>query len=178
LPPGPTPPLWPLWVAISLSVLASLLDILVRKHPSVRWLSYADWTFSIAGGLYYFMIVYRLTKVMESQPQWWGSYSPIGVVLRLFVPLYNLWVLYYWTKEIGRYLDWRLNRSSDPGLKTFLGLVLMGIVSAFGDAGSIIGGIGMSAAFYFLYIPLRSMLNRNPPIQSTFGRGDMALGLN
>jgi len=178
-PAGPVVARWlpPLWVAMVMSLAMSVTDILARKHPATRWLEFADAVVSLAFGVYFFTIVWRLTKVLESLPEWWGSYSPTGVVLRLLVPIYNLWVLYYWAKEIGRYLDWRLNRSSGTEVKFFTGFIVMVVVSCLGDVGSIVGGTGIMGLFYLFYVPLRRVLGENPPVNSRFGRGDLSLGI-
>ena len=124
--------------------------------------------------VYYFMIQYRLTRVLEDEPGWWGSYTPAGIVWRQFVPIYGIYVLYQWTKEVGGYIEWRLGRSFHGGPLTFVGLLVGACLLGGRLRWEVAGQIIVFASFLFFYRALGVALllpapGERMPLRGTLG---------
>jgi hypothetical protein len=65
---------------------------------------------SFVGGVYWFVCVHRYHVVMNQIPGWKHPISPGRAVGFHFIPFYNLYWIFKWPKEIGIFVNGRLQR--------------------------------------------------------------------
>ena len=167
--------LHPVWPGLLLVVVACSFDVLMKG--SSRWLLLWQicWLVTVTiTGVYGFMIQYRIAQVLEQEPGWWGSYTPFGIVWRQLIPIYGLFVVYRWTKEIGSYLEWRLGRPFRGGLWAFLTFLAGVLMQGESPLWSLVGGLLTFVSFLFLYGPMRVAFTGAAPDRS-LSRGTVGM---
>ena len=92
-----------------------------------------------AGVMYWMVCVYKIHKVLRELTHGAYPFSPIGAVLRHFVPFFNIYWLFKWPMELSQYLGRRVPMISG----SLIGLLLL--CSMFLRLFD--GGIGMAMTF-------------------------------
>jgi hypothetical protein len=164
----------PVWVGLVLAVVGFFLyafSAIGADAEKAKGLA-AFWALPV--WIYYFMIIHRIIRVLDTQPGWSAEYTPAAAIWKQFIPFYGLYFLYQWPSDVESYINWRLGRESRVGLWTFLGLIT-GILLGYADA--FVGGLVMMASFYVLYVPLRQALATAPPSDAPAPGYDGTLGL-
>jgi hypothetical protein len=64
---------------------------------------------SFVGGVYWFVCIYRYHVILAAVPGWKHPISPARAVGFHFIPIYNLYWVFKWPKEIARFVNVRLH---------------------------------------------------------------------
>ena len=164
----------PVWVGLALTVVGFFLFALLAQSADAETARGLATLFGLPALIYYFMIVHRIIRVLDTQPGWSGEYTPAAAVWKQFIPFYGLYFLYEWPGDVESYINWRLGRESRVGLWTFLGLIT-GFLLRFFD--SFVGLMVIMASLYILYVPLRKALATAPPMDAPAPGYNGTLGL-
>jgi hypothetical protein len=118
------------WIGYLLSVAAFLaMLVAVGTHAEVKsgplfipplYL----FLISFVSFVYWLVCVHKLHLVLAQAPGWKHPISPARAVWFHFIPIYSLYWLYKWPRELGKYVNWRLQRAAikpeRAGLYVFL----------------------------------------------------------
>jgi Domain of unknown function (DUF4328) len=63
---------------------------------------------SFVGGVYWFVCIYRYHVILANVPGWKHPISPARAVGFHFIPIYNLYWIFKWPKEIAKFVNERL----------------------------------------------------------------------
>ena len=162
--PGRAPLLLPLrvgyWLA-ALSIASGLLSRRLTSTTAGRLVLVTVGLLAVAWFVFYLRLLHRTTRVLEEQPLWWGRYSAAGIVWRQFIPFYNVYALWHWTRTAGEYVGWRLGQESKAGELAFW-CIAPGLLLFFSDEAPLpVAALGMllvMLGFEFLYGPVRRAL--------------------
>ena len=91
---------------------------------------------SFIGFVYWFVCIYQIHVVLARVPGWKHPISPGRAVGFHFIPVYFLYWLFKWPKEIAVFVNWRLGRkvmrSVGMGIAFLLALVMRFLDPGFG----------------------------------------------
>jgi uncharacterized membrane protein YfcA len=164
----------PLWVGILLTIGGFFLfafDAPLTDAETVRGLEFLC---SLPALVFYFMVVHRIIRVLDEQPGWSVKYTPAAAVWKHFIPLYGIYFLSVWPRDVESYINWRLGRESRVGLWTFAGL-LIGFLLRFADM--FLGMLVIMASLYILYAPLKRAVAATSPTDTPAPGYSGTLGL-
>jgi hypothetical protein len=95
---------------------------------SAREVTYLDWLLYLGGFVYWLFCVHRFHKVLAEATAGKYPISPRDAVGYHFLPLYNLYWIFYWPNTLARFVN---ERNSPPRMVVGLagGLLLAGFLA-------------------------------------------------
>jgi hypothetical protein len=112
--PAATPPKLPvIWIGYLLGIATVVAEfIAVALHPELAKDGGIPplylFLVSFVGGVYWFACIHRYHVVLAHVPGWKHPISPARAVGFHFIPFYNLYWVFRWSKEIATFVNNRL----------------------------------------------------------------------
>lgn len=109
------PPLPVIWIGYLLGVATVAAEfVAVSLHPELAKEGGIPplylFLVSFVGGVYWFVCVYRYHVVMAHAAGWTHPISPARAVGFHFIPIYNVYWVFKWPREIAKFVNARLHR--------------------------------------------------------------------
>jgi hypothetical protein len=109
------PPFPQIWIGYVLGAATTVAEfIALTFHPELakEWSTPPLYLFllSFVGGVYWFVCIYRLHVVLAQVPGWKHPIAPARAAGFHFIPIYNLYWLFRWPREIAIFVNQRLQR--------------------------------------------------------------------
>ncbi|HKO19309.1 MAG TPA: hypothetical protein VJU82_10525 [Acidobacteriaceae bacterium] len=164
----------PLWIGVVWVIAGFLLSALLVPYTDTNTARGFVALFAGPTYIYYFMIVHRVVRVLDSQPGWSVEYTPAAAVVKHFIPFYGFYFMYVWPRDVESYIKWRTGKETRVGLWAFLGL-LIGLLLRLADP--YLGTLIMICSLYILYLPLRNALGTTEPVDMPSPGFNGTLGL-
>jgi hypothetical protein len=114
--------------------------------------------------VYWLVCVHRLHVVLKEVPGWKHPISPARAVGFHFLPVYSLYWLYKWPRELAKFVNWRLQR---PALKP----EKAGLFVFFAYVSCIVLGPGGMLLLFLCIAYLKEWMRRalsSPPVPGSF----------
>lgn len=112
-PPAAVPALPMIWIGYLLGVATIIAEfVAVSLHPELAKEAGIPplylFLVSFVGGVYWFVCIYRYHVILKMMPGWKHPISPARAVGFHFIPIYNLYWIFKWPKEIAKFVNERL----------------------------------------------------------------------
>jgi hypothetical protein len=114
--PGNLPPLPQLWVGYLLGFATIIAEfVAVSLHPEMEKAEIPIpplYLFlpKFVGVVYWLVCVYRYHVVMQHVPGWKHPISPARALGFHFIPIYYLYWIFKWPREIARFVNWKFGK--------------------------------------------------------------------
>jgi hypothetical protein len=114
--PGNLPPLPQLWVGYLLGFATVIAELVaVSLHPEMEKAEIPIpplYLFlpKFVGVVYWLVCVYRYHAVMQHVPGWKHPISPARAVGFHFIPIYYIYWIFKWPREIARFVNWKFGK--------------------------------------------------------------------
>jgi hypothetical protein len=133
--PGKLPPLPKLWVGYLLGLPTMIAEFAaVSLHPEMEKAEIPIpplYLFlpKFVGGVYWLVCVYKYHVVTRHVPGWKHPISPARAVGFHFIPIYYIYWIFKWPREIARFVNWKFGqpfmKPQVVGLMVFAGFLLL-----------------------------------------------------
>jgi hypothetical protein len=131
--PSKLPPLPQLWIGYLLGVATVVAEyVALSLHPELAKAEFAIpplylFLAVFVGTVYWLVCIHRFHVILQCVPGWKHPISPARAVGFHFIPIYYLYWIFKWPKEISKYVNWRFHL---PVMKPYLAgsIILAGFV--------------------------------------------------
>lgn len=146
--PSEVPRLPQLWVGYLLGLATVVSEyVALSRHPELAKVQLAIpplylFLSVFVGVVYWLVCVHRYHVILEQVPGWKHPVSPARSVGFHFIPIYYLYWIFKWPREITKYVNWRFHQ---PVMKPYLAGAI--ILSGFAISLLLDPGLGLIALF-------------------------------